>query len=67
MTVLYSTVQFLIQEYNQAVKGWLYWSEFTTEEGAKEELEEARRIYPKAKYRLIKIEKVSTLIEGEVS
>lgn len=58
-------VQYQIYEYNHSLKKWLWVTERTEDEQqARDALTEIRRIYPEAKFRLVKIASTVTVLEG---
>lgn len=60
-----TTVQYQIYEYNHSLKKWLWVTERTEDEQqARDAFTEMRRIYPEAKFRLVKIENTVTVLEG---
>lgn len=59
------TTRYQIWEYIPHLAEWLYCSSPTeSEEDARRDLEEMRATYPKARFRLVEVKTVVTVLEG---
>jgi hypothetical protein len=63
-----TTVRYQIYEYSQIIKRWMYVTTPTeNEEEARRDLDDLRRIYVDARFKLVKIESTVTVLEEPAS